>query len=176
MVVLYYPANVALLTHIVLFSRKDNCWKLADFGSAAQATSKRLNTTRDSRGTAGYRAPETLDSVNPKFNQKSDIFAFGCILYEIVTGQRLFPDDWASLSYSKTGLLPTTVWWPPLGRLMMSNLEYLVASMLQLAPSLRPSSMAVQESLKSIGDFDFNCPTPDSSQAPLQVCLRSFYK
>src|SRR5437667_3367776 len=51
----------ALHLTIVLYSEKSRCWKIADFGTASRATSKRLNTTRYSRGTAGYRAPEILD-------------------------------------------------------------------------------------------------------------------
>jgi serine/threonine protein kinase len=171
--------NHFLLTCIVLFSRKDNCWKLADFGTASHATSKRLNTTRASRGTAGYRAPETLDSENAKFNQKSDIFAFGCIIYEIVTGKRLFSDDWASLRYANTGLLPTTVWWPEysLSDLKATALEYLVASMSEASPSKRPSSKVVQEALRLIrvGDLQIQ-PPGELGIVPIQVYLRSFYK
>lgn len=48
-----------LLT-LVLYSEQYKCWKIADFGTASTATSKRLNTTRYARGTAGYRAPEIL--------------------------------------------------------------------------------------------------------------------
>jgi serine/threonine protein kinase len=47
-------------TFAVLFSGRDKCWKLADFGSAATATSKKLVTTALARGTDGYRAPEVL--------------------------------------------------------------------------------------------------------------------
>ena len=170
--------NRFLLTCIVLFSRKDNCWKLADFGTASHATSKRLNTTRASRGTAGYRAPETL-AVNAKFNQKSDIFAFGCIIYEIVTGQRLFSDDWESLSYANTGLLPTTVWWPEysLSEPKSTAMEFMVASMLEALPSRRTSSKFAQEGLRLIRVGDLQIPPAlDSRKLPIQVYLRSFYK
>jgi serine/threonine protein kinase len=162
----------------VLFSKKDNCWKLADFGTASQATSKRLNTTRDGRGTAGYRAPETLDSENAKFNQKSDIFALGCILYEIVTSEKLFSDDWASLSYSKTRELPSSVWWPesrPLELDRLKALEILVASMLEVIPSLRPNAREVQTALNLIRIGDCGAPRSNpKSEAPVQVCHRLF--
>ena len=78
-----------------------NCWKLADFGSASVATSKQLNTTQLGRGTEGYRAPELL-SPKGKCNNKADIFALGCVIYEIVTGDKLFENEWAILDYART--------------------------------------------------------------------------
>lgn len=162
-----------ILISLVLFSKKDNCWKLADFGTASHATSKRLNTTRDSRGSAGYRAPETLDEDDARFNQKSDIFALGCILYELVTGEKLFTNDWASLTYSKTGELPKSVWWPAsltLERNRLNAFEVLVSSMIQVHPSSRPNAREVQNSLASIRIGDCIAPQPkQSSQRPIQV-------
>src|SRR5271169_1629736 len=100
---------------VVLYSEKDQCWKIADFGTASRPTSKRLNTTRYSRGTAGYRAPEILDTKEAKYNNKADIFAFGCIIYEIVTGQKLFWDDFAIINYASTGSLGSKILWPSAG-------------------------------------------------------------
>jgi serine/threonine protein kinase len=57
-----------------------------------------LNTTQYSRGTDGYRAPELLHD-EPRFNNKSDIFAFGCILFELLTGAKLFLSDWSIRDY-----------------------------------------------------------------------------
>src|SRR5436190_13307162 len=54
--------------------------------------SKRAITTHYSRGTQGYRAPELL-SDDPKFTKKVDIWALGCILYELVTGRKAFDTD-----------------------------------------------------------------------------------
>ena len=54
--------------------------------------SNRAITTRYSRGTEGYRAPELL-SDDPKFTKKVDIWALGCILYELVTGRKAFHND-----------------------------------------------------------------------------------
>jgi serine/threonine protein kinase len=134
----------------VLFSEKDKCWKIADFGTASRATSKRLNTTRYSRGTAGYRSPEILHMQDAKYNNKADIFALGCIVYEIVTGQKLFYDDVAILNYSQNGSLGPTILWPSYGGRTtdeLRSLERLVASMLELDPLRRPSARQVQGSL-----------------------------
>jgi serine/threonine protein kinase len=50
-----------------------------------EGTSKALRRTSGSRGTTSYRAPELLN--HPEFgvyNQKTDIFALGCTLFEII--------------------------------------------------------------------------------------------
>jgi serine/threonine protein kinase len=96
---------------LVLFSTKDQCWKLADFGSASAATSKKLVTTALSRGTEGYRAPEVL--TRGRYSKRSDMFSLGCITYEIVTGQKLFSSDWAVLEYVRDDIPLYPTRWPP---------------------------------------------------------------
>lgn len=41
-------------------------------------------------GTAGYMSPEQAQGRTDEIDQRSDIFSFGCILYEAVTGQKAF--------------------------------------------------------------------------------------
>jgi serine/threonine protein kinase len=86
-------------------------WKIADFGTASEATSKKFNTTQFSRGSSSYRAPEILKE-NAKYNNKVDVWAFGCILYELSTGQKLFPNDWAVMEYVTKGALKFPLAWP----------------------------------------------------------------
>jgi len=68
-------------------------WKIGDFGLTMPATSKRAVHTPYSRGTASYRAPEVVQ--DNQFNSKADIWALGCIIWELTTGTLLFPSDWA---------------------------------------------------------------------------------
>src|SRR6266853_1884722 len=41
-------------------------------------------------GTVGYMSPEQAQGKTKEIDQRSDIFSFGCILFEAVTGQRAF--------------------------------------------------------------------------------------
>src|SRR5438552_6594513 len=44
-------------------------------------------------GTAGYMSPEQAQGKVKEIDQRSDIFSFGCILFETVTGQKPFADE-----------------------------------------------------------------------------------
>jgi serine/threonine protein kinase len=82
------------LIALVLFSRKDEVWKIADFGFTSEGTSHDCRVSSDRRGTSGYMAPEFFDET-PSFNNKLDIWSMGCILYELVVGQKAFQTDQA---------------------------------------------------------------------------------
>ena len=74
--------------------------KLLDFGLARLAVAARSESADDATavqgitaegtivGTLPYMAPEQLD--RKPVDQRADIFAFGCILFEMFTGRRLF--------------------------------------------------------------------------------------
>ena len=122
-----------------------------------------MNTTKYSRGTSSYRAPEVLHD-DAKFNNKADIWALGCIIYETCTGIRLFPNDFIVLQYSLTEKIDFPVDWPSIPEpdiaslhrsdverdilcaIQYSHLHRLVFSLLQSSPSSRPSSRAILES------------------------------
>ena len=102
-----------------------------------EGTSKGMNTTTSSRGPNGYRAPELLLSPNDpeatSYNNKSDIWALGCILFELVFGRKAFPTDWDVVSgaQSKQLALPRATvadeGWQP-------EIERLLECMLAIAP------------------------------------------
>jgi serine/threonine protein kinase len=54
-------------------------------------------------GTAGYMSPEQAQGKVDEIDQRSDIFSFGCILFEAVTGRKAFSDGSVMKSLSKVG-------------------------------------------------------------------------
>ncbi|MBK9062193.1 MAG: protein kinase [Acidobacteria bacterium] len=84
------PSNV--------FLTSDGRVKILDFGIATLDDSMSLSQgARDVTepqaivGTAGYLSPEQIR--REAADARSDIFALGCVLYEMVTGRRTFPGD-----------------------------------------------------------------------------------
>ncbi|NXW90865.1 MOK kinase, partial [Alopecoenas beccarii] len=67
---------------------KHNTLKLGDFGSCRSIYSKQPHTEYIS--TRWYRAPECL-LTNGYYNYKIDIWSAGCVFYEIISFQPLFP-------------------------------------------------------------------------------------
>src|SRR5207237_287228 len=59
------------------------------------------------RGTAGYMAPEQARGRTREVDHRSDIFSFGCLLYEAATGRRAFPGQDPLDSLHKIVYAPT---------------------------------------------------------------------
>ena len=66
--------------------------KLIDFGAAGQAAGRRITFTNISQITGGseYISPEELKGK--RGDARSDVYAAGIILYEMVTGRKPFPE------------------------------------------------------------------------------------
>src|SRR6266496_4789611 len=77
--------------------------EITDFGLTAQGGSTRANTTVYARGTSRYHAPELIADGHKMYNNKADIWALGCILYELLTGSKAFENDLLVLDYSVRG-------------------------------------------------------------------------
>ena len=81
------------LIRVVLYFAPSNTWKIGDFGLTTDGTTNRSLTTVYRRGTASYRPPELIQEKG-SFTNKVDIFAMGCILYELDNaGKKLFSGD-----------------------------------------------------------------------------------
>lgn len=124
----------------------DGKWKLADFGIARDMDSSTGTLTWARAGTLLYMAPELFD---PPWNAtiKSDLYAFGCLSYEAITGSVPFmttdPNELVRMHRSEVPAdLPTTV---------NALLRRIVGRLLMKNPSERPTdARAVSESLARI--------------------------
>lgn len=87
-----------------IFVTRDGRIKILDFGVAKVATheadvdSGALTLTRATSpgtvmGTVGYMSPEQVRAEDA--DHRSDIFSFGCVLYEMLTGRRAFQAETA---------------------------------------------------------------------------------
>jgi serine/threonine protein kinase len=115
-------------------------WKLADFGLSIEGSSQNL-PTKYSSGTPGYRAPELMDSNgNPAmYNNKVDIWAMGCILYELATGIRPFQSDWEVLKHRFSGKNINVVL-DSFDTPSVETITKYIVDMLQVDPADRPSA------------------------------------
>jgi serine/threonine protein kinase len=84
----------------VLYQADTKTWKLAGFDSCSKGDSREGTTTPLSRGPPRYRAPELL-SEGARYTNKVDIWAFGSITCELVTGRMVFSSDHEVLAYSR---------------------------------------------------------------------------
>ena len=67
--------------------------KIADFGIALDAKGSALTQTGQSMGTPLYMSPEQLRSA--RVDSRSDVFSFGVVLYEMLTGRGPFSEEGA---------------------------------------------------------------------------------
>jgi serine/threonine protein kinase len=75
------PANILLDKH--------GNPKIADFGLALHASQLHSRANRV-EGTLKYMAPEQIDGQTPRIDGRSDLWAVGVMLYEMLAGQHPF--------------------------------------------------------------------------------------
>ncbi len=134
------PDNIFLMTDPAM--PRGERVKVLDFGIAklAQATGSSVQThSMMVFGTPRYMSPEQCKSA-ANIDHRSDIYALGCILFELVCGVPPFVGETGEL-IAKHQLVE-----PPIARALFSDvpetLDQLIASMLAKAPDDRPQTMA----------------------------------
>ena len=127
------PANVLL--------RPDGSPVLADFGLARPImgdSAAQITATGAVMGTLAYMAPEQF-SARPA-DARSDLYAFGVMLYEMLTGRVPFEGDSAQIMYGHLQQPPP----PPrqLNPALPDAVERLILRLLEKNPDMRPQSAA----------------------------------
>lgn len=123
--------------------------KILDFGLARAASEDiRITQTGTVVGTPAYMAPEQAEGH--RVDSRTDLFSFGCVLYQLATGEMAFSGS-TTISVLKKIVLSDPR--PPLeiNPQMTKPLASLVSWLLQKKPENRPpSATAVLEALQKM--------------------------
>ncbi|KAI9547996.1 hypothetical protein NQZ68_013014 [Dissostichus eleginoides] len=119
-----------------IFLTDNGTIKLGDFGSACILNSSKAYANAYV-GTPYYVAPEIWD--NKPYNNKSDVWSLGCVLYELCTLRHPFQaSSWKSLI-----LKVCRGAYPPLPNHLPYELQYLLKQMFKTNPKDRPSMHSI---------------------------------
>ncbi len=137
----------------------DGLAKLGDFGLAIALDRSRLTREGMMVGTASYMPPE--QALGGDVTPRSDLYALGCVIYEMVTGRPPFlGDDTVAVISQHINTAPIAPSWhnPEVPR----SLETLILRLLSKVPDDRPESAAVvAEELRRIQEPSFQeTPAP----------------
>jgi len=107
---------------------------------ADSPTMKAITAQGELIGTAGYMSPEQI--LGKIIDQRSDIFSFGCIIYETITGRRPFDgDSFVDTLHEVLHATPPEIEHPELqrivGKCLVKDREYRYQSIRDVALDLR---------------------------------------
>jgi serine/threonine protein kinase len=133
--------------------------KLADFGIAKARTSADPAAGRQVlMGKKHYMSPEQILGLN--VDARSDVFAMGVVLYELLALEPLFREDITQLAIDEVAVLPT----PNIRNRIPGidpELEQIISVALSKDPALRPTAAAMGHNLDRWCAAQHHVPTPD---------------
>jgi len=135
------PANLLLTSDGVL--------KLTDFGIARDTEATALTQAGKTLGTMNYMAPEQISGKHP-VTRRTDLYALGCVLFEMLTGRVPFQSETqAELLFKHLDEAPPSV--REFNQSVPVGLTKLIDELLSKEPDDRPfDALAVQVRLEEI--------------------------
>ncbi|NUN15884.1 MAG: serine/threonine protein kinase [Myxococcales bacterium] len=124
---------------------------VADFGLAifsADRLGERLTRTGEVMGTPAYLSPE--QTRGKALGPKVDVYALGCILYEMITGTVPFDGPDVQLVMQQAFAIPDSPRERRPNLLIPQTLDSLVMAMLTKSPDHRPDAIAVRQMLLAL--------------------------
>jgi len=141
-----------------------NVAKVADFGLARSEGRTRLTQSGLIVGTVAYMAPEQV--LGGTVDARSDLYSFGCVLYEVLTGRRPFDgDDPFTVLSQHVNVMPVAPRWhngaiPP-------TLDAVIMRLLAKDPADRyQTAAAVADALAPVSAEPEGAAVPVRAEAP----------
>ncbi len=142
---------------------EDGHAKLGDFGLAMALGQSRLTEAGSIMGTASYMPPE--QALGTEVDVRGDLYALGCLLYELVTGRPPFlGDDTIAVVSQHINTAPVAPSWHRAD--LPRALDALIERLLEKSPEERPQSAAqVLELLAAIAAAPAGVGVPTAGDA-----------
>ena len=140
----------------------DGRWKLADFGLAKQVADATSTNTMRAHRSRPYAAPEQWREEHP--TPATDIYALGCIAFELVEGRRAFPGNDFRQQHLESE--------PPIPSCEPFRLP--IAMMLRKPPTSRVNTQRLRKLLEEIkegGNDEDTAPEPQKRLRSISVSL-----
>ena len=127
---------------------------LHDLENSPTITSPAMTERGVILGTAAYMAPE--QAKGRPVDRRADIWAFGCVLYEMLTGRRTFKGD--DVTDTITSVMRDTPDWTALPATTPSSVRTLLRRFLEKdlrkrAPHISVARMAIEDAMISTGEL-----------------------